>query len=538
MFFLTYGIYSVVSSVLLHVFRSSFAGNVSLSAGVVMTVASLPMLFSRDNITEALYSSRTGSSLCECIGVRMVTLVQKQRTGHMNQGFAMGVVAGTVSIALSTRSILSAMLVVTVCCVTFALPSAGIMFCAAAFLFSEDRLMVIVCLCTMLAYLIKLMRGKRSAAFHVSGVIFLIFTVIVGVRVLFSRDALDASCWKYVIFLASYFLFCFILRNCRSSVRAMIIMSLSCGALSVLYCLGYGVDVICSLILPDKSIDGGFILNTVLSLRIFSGGAASVAVGTLIPLTVGMALRSDHGVPRVLLWFCFITDVTFLAVTDSASVLVLALAATFILLLIYGKKWVYISLAAAVPAALAGAMFTGVGKALTASVYERLSDTLSGYGSFLGSLPELSASRLIFGVGSVFTDGNENFYSHLIMSFGIIAFLFFLAFIAVTLGFSIRFIIKTVGIDKNRDAFDRFDSVKSAADTRLGCISPLLSALVLLIFGLFYDLFDCGVLFMLLWALFGICSSYRRNALKEMDKAQSAESYTASRRNAEIMIRF
>ena len=539
-FFLTFGIYSVAASVLLHVFNSSFAANVSVSAGAVMALASIPMLFSKDSAAAAFLSSSAGFTLCQSIGVRTAAPIPKGRTGHPNQGFALGIVAGTVSIALSTRTILLVLLTVTVCAASFALPTMGIMFCCAVLPFASDRLLAIVCLFTALSYIIKLLRGKRSAAFHVSGSVFMLFTVLSALQVLFSSDVLNATAWKYVIFMASFFLFCFILRNCQSTIRAMLVLALACGALTVAYCFGFGVSSLCSLVAPESDIDGAFILNSVLSLRIFEANAVSVFAAALIPLTVGMALHSDHDVPRIILWMCAASDVVFLVLRESYSLTLLSLAGSLLVLLVYGKKRVYISLCALVPVLFAAGRYTESGRRIAEALWHRLSDAAVLSGNLFGSLPRLSAYRLIFGRGSVLAAGSENsnFYSHMIDSSGIIVFLFFLAFVLLTLVFSIRFIILTVGIDKNRETYYRFDSVRSAANTRLGCIAPLCSVSIILLCGLYTDLYSSGILYMLLWALYGTCASYRRNALKEMDKAKAAENSAAGRRSAEIMIKF
>lgn len=537
MFFLTYGIYTVISAVLLHYFASSFAGNISLFSGVAMAACAVPMLFSKDNITGALASSNIGRDLCKYIGVRMVSMVQEKKTGHLNQGFALGVVAGTLSIVLSTEGVLWAMLISLVCAVCFALPATGVMFCAAVLPFSHDRLLALVSIVTVLAFFVKLLRGKRTVTFHISGTVFCIFHLMFTLHILFGKDCTVLTSWKYVIFVSSYFLFCFILNSCRSCVRTMIVASVACGALSAAYCVGYGTFALLSELPSGFSVDASYILDFVTELHLFSDGSAHVLICAAVPLTVGMALRRDHRVPRWLLWFSAIADIAFLLLTDSVAYLAFSVFALIVLLLIYGKKYVYFALGAlSIFSAVASFAFPSVGNVLSALPHAVFEYT-AGTHRFFASLSDLSGGELILG-SSLFAGSGENFYSHMIISFGLIVFLCFIAFLATTLFLSVRFLIKTVGIDKKRDTFNRFDSVRCAADTRLGCIAPLLSATVLLVCGSTTDLFSCGVLFMLLWMLLGICASYRRNALKEMAKAEAAESFTATRRSAEAMIRF
>ncbi len=536
MFFLTFGIYTSASAMLLHFMRSSFAGNVSLFSGIVMALASVPVLFSKDNVSTALSCSHAGNALCECIGVRMVSFVHRKKTGHLNQGFALGVIAGTASMILSTWTVLLVILMITVCCTVFALPCAGVMFFAAALPFFPDPILGAVCIVTALSFLIKILRGKRSVRIHAPEAAFLLFTLCVIIIIVTGPEILNVSAWKFIVFLWPYLLSSLVLRNCRNSVHAMLILVGSCGLLSLVFCLGYGTDALTGVLLPDSGIYGGFIMDAILKLRVFSTGYATVLACAAIPLSVGAALRSDHSVPGIVLWFCAAADAVFLTLTESLEMLFLAFVVTFILLMVYGKKWVYICSCAALPMIGLVLYLTGSWRIVVSFFSGIVSTATADFGRYIGSLSELSAGQFILGTHVLNGDGG-NFYTHIISSFGIIGFVLFAAFLVITLAAGVSFLIKTIRIGKNSEIFKRFGSVRSAADTRLGCFTPVSSAFIILAAGIFKDLFESGALYMMLWLLLGISAAYRRSAGKEIEKAENAENCNKSRHCAETTIR-
>ena len=466
----------------------------------------------------------------------MVSFARRERTGHLNQGFALGVIAGTASMILSTGTVLLVILMIAVCCTVFALPCAGIMFCAAALPFFPDPILGAVCIVTALSFFIKLLRGKRSVSVHAPGIAFLLFFLCVIIKIIAGPEILNVSVWKFVILLLPYILSSLALRNCRDSVNAMLVLSVSCGLLSLVFCLGYGTEMLSGILFPDSGIYGGFITDMLAKLRVFSTGSVTVLACAAIPLSVGTALRSDHSVPGIILLFCAAADTVFLALAGSLEMIFLAFAVSFILLMVYGKKWVYICAGAALPLIGIALYLTGAWRTVVSFFGNIISSAAADSERYIGSLPDLSTGQLILGTRVLNGDGG-NFYTHIISSFGIIGFVFFAAFLVITLTAAVRFLIKTIRIDKNTDTFNRFGSVRSAADTRLGCFTPISSALVLLAAGIFKDLFQNGALYMMLWLLLGICAAYMRSAGKEIGKAESAESYNESRHCAETTIK-
>ncbi len=537
-FFLTFGLFTVVSSVLMHLLNFSFASNVSLFAGIIMTAVSIPMLFSRDNISTALLSSFTGSVVCECVGVRMISLVQKQRSGHINQGFASGIIAGLISMAFSTGTVLLFILMAFMLCVILAFPTAGIMFSALVLPFFNDRILGILFAATLLSFVIKLLRGKRTASAHITGIVFLVFSLTAVIGLIRSPEALNTSAWKFIIFLSAYFISSLILKSCRDCVMTMIVISLSFGAVSLLYCLGYGIDAFVSLVFPDTEFYGSYILDMLASLPVFVSGGAALFAAAAVPISVGMALRSDHRVPGIILWFAACADVAFLALSDFIIPLFISLTATIILLMCYGRRWIYITAAISVPALIAAAYFTGITEKIGTFIKSQIIRPFAEAITDTKALSDISSFRILFGGDSMYTEAGNNFYVHLVRSFGLISVILLSGFFIITLVLCVKLSFKTIMIDRKRDTFSRFGSVRSANDTRLGVLAPLISASVILCGGILYDLFFCGALYTLLWALLGICISYRRCALKEMSKAESAENYNESRHNAEITIKF
>lgn len=538
MFFLTFGIYSVAASILLHFFESSFAGNVSVFSGAVMIVSSIPMLFSKDNISNALYYSRVGYAICDAIDVRMVTLRRKNNTGHLNQGFALGVVAGTLAIALSVKTILMVILLVTVCTVSFALPATGIVFVAIALPFFSDGVFTAVCLFTLLAYFIKTIRGKRSnSLLHLPGILFTVFSLYMTFRTVLGPASLSFDAWKFVIFLIPYFLCSHILKNFNDAVKVPIIISLSCAAAAILYCLAYGIDVLTEVLLPSSGINGGILFGDIRSLPVFSAGTASLMITAAIPVSAVTALRSDHRLPRAVLWLCALADFLYLLLCGSLSLMCIAALVLTVAVLIYGRKWGYFSLIAIYVAAAAFVFAGGV----TDTVTDYFSDTAVGIfdraSHFLRTFFSLPTDQILFGSGDVRLLQGANFYSRFLLSYGAMGLALLFAFIIAVSILSISAFIKTSGTDKKQDLFDRFGAVRSSADTRLGIAVPLAGAFTILLGGLFTNVFGNTSVYITMFMYFGIWFAYTRTAQKEITKAISACSFSSNATAAEIQIK-
>lgn len=537
-FFLTFGLYSVAASLLLHYFNSSFAGNVSIFAGAVMALASIPMLFSKDNISTSLYHSLAGSVLCEAVNVRMVTLRRNEITGHRNQGFALGVIAGTLSIALSTKTMLMIILMLFVCGASFALPAVGIVFLTSAFPYFSGRVFVTVTLITLMAYTVKVLRGKRSISFHVSGAVFLIFTAFAAIRTALGPAAADFGAWEYVILLFPYFLAALILKNFRDAVRAPAIISLSCALVSLLYCIFYGVLILTEYVLPGTGLDGAYLFNTLTSLSIFADGAAPLIIASAIPMSVGIALRSDHRLPRIILWASAAIDCAFLALSGSSRLLSVAAAAVFLTVIVCGSKWGFAALGAIIAAA-AAFIFVGGFQNDVISYYGRAFSGIIGKSrEFFDTVISLPAKDMLFGSGDAAGAAGANFFSRMILSFGVVGFILFCLFFAAVAVITVVFFITSAKAEKKRDVFERFAAVSSSSDTRLGVTVPLSGALVIIAGGLFTDVFGNASLYMLLWTYFGIWFAYRRSAQKEISKALDADSGQHSGQSAEIKLSF
>ncbi len=255
--------------------------------GVAMMLISVPLLFSKQPLLLAVKNSALLGGIFEGASELKYDENEPTRFGG-GTAIIFGSVCGVLSFFFGEVAVLK--LLGTVLALLFILysPEIGLFATAMVFPFSGEVLLLSIVWTTLLAFLIKVARGKRSMSFGAAEV----FAAILGVGFFFSvlkgggRNASVAFCMTSVYLLASNLLSTpALLRKCLAA------LSLGFGVVCVYYAGG----------LVSGVLDGGRLGEVALSnFSVFdSADGLSTFVMLVIP-AVFYKLRTQSGISKLL----------------------------------------------------------------------------------------------------------------------------------------------------------------------------------------------------------------------------------------------
>ena len=523
-FLLTFGVYSSVVTVLVRLFRQEQVTGEILCGGVALMVLSIPLLLSRGNISTALLGSRTGNILCDYLGVRRESIQEYVLAGHTNIAFVLGVLAGTLTFWVSPAFVLLGMIAFVGTAIIFALPENGILFASVLLLFAGTKTQLWILTATLISYLLKLIRGKRSLQFHKRDVFaILVFFVVLGG--LFDRSGVFYSqAGVYALYLCVYFLSTLTVYDFRKINRITTAMCAGGGILAAFYLCGRILDTY----LAGRFVqDGGYLLRLVLELPVFRSGVAPILFMVLFPAAVGGCLRSNLYMPRRTAIFCTVSMFLALILCSEGVEVFCALVATALLLLLHRKRAsrliLGIFLAAFVLLAFWGERF-----GVEFYTYFAVQAGAIGKGvlEFFHGIVSMDPVQLLTGdgLGSVLQASNTpgNSYLSFVQALGLIGLLIFVVFVIAYVGVNLRLYKKTFERGRTPDILLRFGVVRSPTDMRLGGGAPFCGIVALLLCAFAAPVWQNSLAFELFWLLCGISVAYEKSASREIDKADQA----------------
>ena len=541
-FLLTFGAYASVAASLVRYLSEDRIAYGDLYVGAVLMILSVPLLLSPDNISRALLASRAGNTLCDYLCVRRETLREPVYTGRANAAFILGVLAGMLTLWISPASILGGILAAVGICVILAIPENGILISALLLLLAGRQAQWWVPSLTIVAYMLKLLRGKRSLHLAKRD----IFAVLVLISVLggglFGRGAgVYPGVAAYVLYICVYLLAAVALHDFRRIYRVTSALSVCGGVLAALYLAGIAF----ARYLPGWVQDSSFLYRTVTALPAFREGSAPILFMVLIPITVGGCLRSDSYISGGTAFLGAVSMAIALMICGQGAELLCAAAAVILLLLIYQKRFGFVILAVC---AAAFVLFLYFGGSAGSLLYERITGQAAllyqGVRGAFADMMHLELSAFLFGDGFTHTfavagslSADCSFYPELVAALGISGLLVFAVFVIVLATTHAQLLRRTFVGWKRMDELSRFGVVRSAADIRLGAAAPLCAIAAMLLSGSFLSFWQNETSFALFWLLCGISAAYVKSASREIDKANLAVSAAFGARNAALSLR-
>lgn len=532
-FFLTFGLYGVIVSLLSNLFDGIATDDTGVYFGVTMAVCAIPLLLSNGNISSAKNESVSGKVFCKFFGIRYETNVREKMSGHYSVAFILGVAAGVLSLFVPIKTILGILLLTVAVCFIFASPEAGLAFGVITMLFAENNIYGVIICTTALSFFIKLIRGKRSAKLSAADLSLVILAIYIFAAALFGGGG--SKSFELILLMLPYFLTVLMEKECRRATRLMAVVAVSSGIAFALYDLAVAVKLLTAKI---DFADSDFLIDSVGALPLFSGGFAPVVCAAVIPLTLGLAFRKKTYVSKTTLWFCTLVDIGYLAVTGEWACLAAGIIPTVVLILLIGKRWVYVSVCAVLLAF--GALFYigETGKMLYSVVARAISNALAGADIGGADAVQTMSERYLFcGTGLGNSAGHGDFYNYLFVSLGIIGIILFAGFICFIISECIKTFAKTARFDQKKDDIHRFGVLVGSVDTRLGAGAPICSVLAVFICGAFTNIWASPLTYSLLWIMCALGASYSRAAYSELCKAERAEEAVNTPETAALSLR-
>lgn len=187
-FMATFGIYiGLVWGIKEFIVSSVAADHTYLLYASILVLISLPMLFSKSSLSQALISSRFGCFLCvDFLGITRESLEKSQSKHGENYNIAilLGMLTGGLTYFVSPILILDIIFTFAVIAVILSYPETGILFAILSIplsgILGDDILLPLVYVFSF-SYIIKLIRGKRTMKYEITDLL----TTFIGILISF-----------------------------------------------------------------------------------------------------------------------------------------------------------------------------------------------------------------------------------------------------------------------------------------------------------------------------------------------------------------
>ena len=519
-FFFTFGVYALLTSLLILFFTDRSADMSSIYGGALCAMSAFPLLFSKGNVSTVLTQSTVGSVLCEFLNVRREMLRENSFSGHSGTAFITGVFLGLFTIIVPFSTIMSAIAIAFMICMIFSAPENGLTFMTVLFFFTDVRLQYLIMAVTAVSYLSKLVRKKRRLCQKSTDTVLLIFALsTTGASVFTYEMGVSVNRPGCIVLCLVFLLAVWLLRDSSKILKILRLATLTCGVVCALYIFASALN---SLIPPVLSLDRGYLLKKVMQLPALKNNFAPLITASLIPVGCALIIRARTAHRRFTLCLCLSSLAVFLVVSDNPAYLLAAGISTALLLLSTGSRRIYIALGAFM-SLVTVLLFSGsFGNRLYRYMFGQIYDALDQAKSLSVSQNSLSYYSLS---GQGFSENalqTGNFYTSLISRLGIPGFIIFAFLILLIFLEVIHLILKTYRFAPISNASKRFKSLSSPYEFRLCATAILCSLIVLLVCATFRNFYDSSLSYMLLFFICGTVCAYARCALNEITKAESA----------------
>lgn len=536
-FFLTFGIYSFLIGALITLFTSREVSPSNIYGGILMALCSVPLVFSKGNVSGFLTDSSFGAVVCDYFSIKKEKVKRSGTVGVLSLSFVLGVGFGAATVIFPLSSIVSAIAVICILCMIFTVPESGLTFMSVFLFFTGAKLHYLIIGAMLLSFAFKLIRKKRQIVLLKTDVLFLVFSLATLGAVLFTtHDMARDGSFAYLFLLAPYLIAVLFLREARKITKLLTVAVLSAGTFSALYIIG---EVTASVAPVDTFVDRGYLARLVSSLPSFESGFAVLAITALIPVCTAFIVKPRSEGYRFTLILCLAAMITCLFMSENLACLMCAFIATVLLLLVTGSRWVYLSLGAVLFCTVVIFFAGETGDRIYNYVYQNIFEAYHQAESFqIFSDSTLSAEYILCGQG--FAEGalGVNFYYSLISQLGIAGFMAFLGFLLLVILSAVKLIFKTYSSADNIDTNGRFLSSRNKAETRIGIIATVCSLISVLMAATFLDFYRSDLSYLMLFLLFGVCSAYTRSAAGEIAKAEGSHTAQCTSERATAVVVF
>ncbi len=350
-FLISAGIYAALEYVVMR-----FAFQRDIGMGVVYSAAVLTLLslffFSGRSLADTLNKSRILSfAVFDLIGADKSKITPGPvRIGNSSIALLLGMTTGLLAFILDPAAVPIAIVSVILLTVILYQPESGAVFIAAVLPFAPERMTLALCGFTFASYMLKTVRRKRILRFSLVDV----SVMVLGAATLLGRIASPGGASSdgslYAVCISAYFICRNLLCKKEWLNRAFSAAALSCAVVSS-FGLFFHLFGSPARLFGSKSL----FADLAQPMRMFFGSASSLASYLLIASPFLLYLTLSGGRKRIAYFTAYAFSLVSLVFTHEVFAVTAALAANFIVLIMYNKKAAAIavpSVTAAVAAAI------------------------------------------------------------------------------------------------------------------------------------------------------------------------------------------
>ena len=209
-FFLVFGFYSVGMSLLKYVITDTFVDPDSFVIGVLLVIVGIPMMFLKRPLAQVLRES----VVCRLIFIKLLRIHEdkfyprnQRENSRYSVALVLGMLLGVSTYFVSPIELISALVMLIAVGVVLSLPEVGIMAMLSVIpfisVFEHPSLILSAgVLLTLVSYLVKYLRGKRTMRYGFIGVFVALFSCVMllgGVVSVGGRASLQTALVYFVI---------------------------------------------------------------------------------------------------------------------------------------------------------------------------------------------------------------------------------------------------------------------------------------------------------------------------------------------------
>lgn len=210
-FVFAFGLYTSVSCLIKN-FGTTIAGHSmnTLYLGVICALIGGIISSSQKRLSNTIAESRILSLIVfRVLGIKSATVCGSGKNrGRGDVSFAAGIVLGLISEIISPLAALLALPITAIAVAVLCVPECGVVCVILAFPFLEMRELAMLCAFVAVAWLFKLMRGKRTLATSSLDIAALAFAMVILMGGLISVTPNESSLYAiyFICFMSAYFI--------------------------------------------------------------------------------------------------------------------------------------------------------------------------------------------------------------------------------------------------------------------------------------------------------------------------------------------
>ena len=499
-FMLTFGVYGLAAALLKMFFGSGDSG-LDIVASSVAALLSLPLMASSLTLRESLLSSAFGQTLLSYFGVRADSYKERAPFGRLNAAFILGVLFGTMTVAVSVTAVVKCTVMILALVLILSYPETSVIIAAAIAPFAEGALLFWLSVFGVVAFAVKLVRGKRRLRLAYYDKTVLVMIVCLTLGAVFAFGGVGSA--VYIPMAMMYFVVSNSLGGADYSSRVLSALVASVGIASAVFSI--------LVLAAAHSYDVSFAEAAHL-VDIFDENVLACFAVALIPTGVSLLL-SGMGLSRRTAFLAVVSMAGYLSVCGMYYCIAAALVGTVAAIMFYNRRAAYTLFALG---ALAFVLWMWLGGTRA----RMMSFALSIYGKPDGEA--LASEYFLFGEGLVEGFGHGgSFYMALLSRLGVIGLILIMAIVVL-----LAVAIATLG---------KRCKIAGRTEYKKACV-PMCAIIALALLALRMNLWESYGAYLAFWIFTGAASAYISDGEDKVQRAIGVQRDMKGKNGASITI--